>query len=430
MSATSALVLLVALTLAPAAAAPNSVLATGWGQATPISSGPFGAGAPDLAVDAAGNAIAVWTQSDGVRISAYAAYLSVAFGWAAPTRIELSNAGDVSAVFVAMDPGGNGTAVWHQFDGSRFRTYGNRFTPSAGWGTAVSIDDPNLADSAWPDVAADANGNAIAVFRQFDGATTSMIANRYVPGSGWTGPTVIEGYTASSDDAQVAVAASGEATAVWRQWDGSVNNIASNRFTPGAGWATATYIEASGGEAIEPRVAMDAAGGAIAVWRQLSGSARSVFANRFVPGAGWGSPQLLETDDTGDAAGPRIAMDAAGNAVAVWSQSDGTTTNVWANRYVAGTGWGSPVVLETASGFAAGPLASVDADGNAFATWVQFDGTVMHLYAARYRVALGWDAPVLLETDNQGGASVGGLAADAAGHAVAVWPQTDGAVSR
>lgn len=430
MSALATLSLLVVLTLTPAAASPGSPLGSGWGQAAPISAGPFGAGAPDLAMDASGNAIAVWVQYDGVRTSAYATTYSVAFGWATPTRIERSDAGDVSAAFVAMDPGGNGTAVWHAFDGTRFRTFGNRFTPGVGWGDAVGIDDPNLLDSAWPDVGADANGNAIAVFRQFDGATTSMFANRYVPGSGWSGAAVIEAYGASSDDVRIAVAPGGEATAVWRQWDGSVNSIAANRFTPGSGWGTAAYVEAAGGEAIEPHVATDASGAATAVWRQLTGSARSVYANRFTPGVGWGSPVLVETDDTGDAASPRVATDGAGNAVAVWSQSDGTTSNVWANRYVVGTGWGSPVALETASGFTTSTLVAVDGEGNAFATWLQIDGSVLNLYAARYRAGTGWGSPVLVEVDNQGGASTGGLSTDPAGHAIAVWPQSDGTLSR
>lgn len=429
---TAPLLVLLAVVTAISAAEPlaSPMADAGWGQAAIISAGSFGASAPDLAMDAAGNAMAVWVQFDGVRVSAYAAYFSMAFGWAPPTRIELSDAGDVSAAFVGMDVGGNATGVWHQFDGTRFRTYGNRFAPGVGWGTAAVIDNPSLADSAWPDVGADGNGNAIAVFRQFDGTATSILANRYVAGTGWTGPSAIEAYPFSSDDVQIAIAPNGEATAVWRQWDGSANSIAANRFSPGIGWGTATYIEGAAGEAIEPRVAMDTAGAAIAVWRELNGTARSVYANRFTPGAGWGTPQALETDDRGDAMGPRVAMDPAGNAVATWSQSDGVTSDVLANRYAVGSGWGSPLALETASGFAGGPLVALDPDGNAVVTWLQMDGSVMNLYANRYRSGVGWGTRALVEMDNQGGAGLGGLGMDVAGNAIAVWPQTDGAVSR
>lgn len=42
---------------------------------------------------------------------------------------------------------------------------------------------------------------------------------------------------------------------------------------------------------------------------------------------------MIETDDTGDAQFPQIAMDSSGNALAVWHQSDGTRFNIWANRF-------------------------------------------------------------------------------------------------
>ena len=47
----------------------------------------------------------------------------------------------------------------------------------------------------------------------------------------------------------------------------------------------------------------------------------------------WQLPQLIETDNAGDAASPQVAVDAAGNALAVWYQSDGIHFNIWANRF-------------------------------------------------------------------------------------------------
>ena len=52
------------------------------------------------------------------------------------------------------------------------------------------------------------------------------------------------------------------------------------------------------------------------------------------PGTGWGTPELIENADAGDAFSPRIAVDPQGNAVAVWKQSDGVRDNIWANRFV------------------------------------------------------------------------------------------------
>ena len=49
-------------------------------------------------------------------------------------------------------------------------------------------------------------------------------------------------------------------------------------------------------------------------------------------GVGWGSAELIESDN-GNVYYLQVAMDAAGNAVAVWSQSDGTRRNIWANVF-------------------------------------------------------------------------------------------------
>ena len=47
----------------------------------------------------------------------------------------------------------------------------------------------------------------------------------------------------------------------------------------------------------------------------------------------WGMATLIETDNAGGATRPQIAVDASGNALAVWQQSDGTRFNIWANTF-------------------------------------------------------------------------------------------------
>ncbi len=62
----------------------------------------------------------------------------------------------------------------------------------------------------------------------------------------------------------------------------------------------------------------------------------------------WTGAVLLETNDMGTAVGADVALDANGNAVAVWQQSDGTRFNIWANRYNASTSaWGTATLIET-----------------------------------------------------------------------------------
>ena len=100
------------------------------------------------------------------------------------------------------------------------------------------------------------------------------------------------------------------------------------------GWGTAELIETDdAGDAGVPQIAFDAAGNALAVWEQSDGIRFSIWSNRYTAGSGWGTPELIEADDTGGAECPQIAFDAAGNALAVWRQFDGVRYNIWSNRY-------------------------------------------------------------------------------------------------
>jgi hypothetical protein len=176
---------------------------------------------------------------------------------------------------------------------------------------------------------------------------------------------------------------------VWEQTDADSTrwNIRSNRYVAGSGWQTAQLIETDdAGSAFFPQIAMDAAGNALAVWRQTTnGTNDDIWANRYVAGSGWQSAQLIETDNAGHAYTPQIVMDGAGNALAVWHQSDGTRYNIWSNRYVAGSGWQSAQLIETDNtGNAGSPQIAMDDAGNALAVWWQSDGRRESIWSNRF----------------------------------------------
>ena len=136
--------------------------------------------------------------------------------------------------------------------------------------------------------------------------------------------------------------------AVWSQFDGATFSIYANRYVAGVGWDTAQLIEAGGSEAYEPRDRIDAGGNVLAVWYQSNGTVYDIHTNRYTAGAGWGAAQVIDTGSE-EATNPQIALDADGNAIAVWAQFDGVVHNVVACRYVAGTGWSAPQLLKAAA---------------------------------------------------------------------------------
>jgi hypothetical protein len=406
-----------------------------WGAAQLIETdNAGGATNAQVAVDTSGNATVVWRQSDGTRDNIWANRYSAPTGsWGKAQLLETDNAGYATDPQVAVDASGNATAVWYQYDGMRNNIWSNRYSATTGtWGTAQLIETENLGHAFAPQVAMDASGNATAVWFQSDGPRNNIWSNRYSATTGsWGKALLIENATGNGGTVQVGVDASGNATAVWQQHDGSRYNIWSNRYNATTtSWGQAVLIETNNaGNATGPQVAVNASGDATAVWKQHDGSRHNIWSNRYSAKTGtWATAQLIETNNSGHAYDAQVAMDAGGNATAVWYQSDGTRNNIWSNRYSATTGtWGVAQLIETASGDTRAPQVAVDASGNATAVWDQHDGSRYNIWSNRYSAVTGsWGQAELLETDDAGHARAAQVAVDASGNATAVWHQSDG----
>lgn len=399
-----------------------------WRTAETIESDNGGdARTPQVAFDTAGNAIAVWKQDSGTSTNARANRYTAGSGWGEAETIELNDNGDVKAPQIAVDNAGNGLAVWAQSDGTLDNIRANRYTPDNGWGTAQTIGDGNAFT---PQIAFDSSGNAIAVWIQYDDTSQSNIvrANRFTPATGWGTTDTIEGDSGDGRAPQIGFDGSGNALAVWELSSGAEVNIRANRFTPDNGWGSAETIDTETEDARRPQIAVDDAGNALAVWRQNDGTRDNIWANRFSTDNGWGSAEKIETDDSGGALDPQIALDASGNALAVWEQNDGSRYNIRANRYTAENGWGGAEIIETDNdGGAFNPQIAIDDAGNALAVWEQSDGTRDNIRANRYTPENGWGTDETIETDDAGGAQQAQIAVNGSGMGIAVWQQSDGA---
>ncbi len=146
--------------------------------------------------------------------------------------------------------------------------------------------------------------------------------------------------------------------------------IWSNRYVAGSGWSTATSIQTGSGPASTPEVAVDMDGNALAVWRQSDLARVSIWANRYVAGRGWGAASLIESDSSGDASAPKVVLNSGGNALVVWPQIDRLNrVHLWANRYSAVSGWGQVTLVQDDVGTA--PLISVapNTNGSNLMSW-------------------------------------------------------------
>jgi len=399
-----------------------------WGGAALVENNTGDVLPPQVAIDGAGNAFVVWNQSDGTRYNIWANRYAAGSGWGGATLLETDNLGDAFWPRVAVDGAGNAIAVWQQSDGTRDNIWAARYAGGF-WSVKEPIETDNAGQASVPQVVMDGPGNAFAAWYQFDGQRHNVWANRFTPTGGWGTAVLVENdNTGTAVFSQISTDSSGNAVIVWRQHDGVRDNILANRYVPGTGWGTAVLIETSNlGNANYPQVVMDGLGNAIAVWYQSDGTRDNIWANRYVAGSGWGSAVLIETDNAGGAFDPQVATDGSGNAIVVWRQNDGTRDNIWSNRYLLGSGWGTAALVETDNvGGGAAPQVAMDGRGNAWAVWGQFYGGRSNVLASRYVPGLGWATPTPLESVGGLGGESAHVASNASGKSVAVWRHHDG----
>jgi hypothetical protein len=365
-------------------------LTKSWSTATPIDNGSNDATDPSVAMDPNGNAMTAWMQTDSNR-SIYANHYNAAGTWEGTTVIETGT----QAAFppsIAMDSSGNAMAVWRQRDDAGHdNIYANHYAFGGTWNAGATKIDTLDTATINPRVAMDSHGNAMAIWMQKDTSNRQRIyASRYACGSGfclWSSPETINSTDGeATNPKQIAMDPDGNAIAVWEQIDsGAHGNIYANRYTYGGSWnATTTQIDGLDTYASWPQVAMDANGNAMAVWQQInSSSTTDIHASHYGAGGQWESAVIID-NESGDAKRARIAMDPDGNAMAVWYQNVSGHNRIFASHYGAGTTWERPVMLENKSGDAEHPRIVMDANGNAMAVWKLADGTFESIFVSRY----------------------------------------------
>lgn len=394
-----------------------------WSAPELLENAPGNADQAQLAQDDSGNAIVVWEQLDGARHDIWACrYNAASRAWEAPVTLENNDWVDARYPRIAINAGGTATVIWQQDAGALTNIWASRYSAGV-WGPAVQIDS-ELGDADNARIAIDSAGNALAVWRQIEGPRYDIWYCRY--NGGWAAAAKLE-----TDDAggangpQVACEAAGAFMTVWYQNDGTRDNIWARRYSGGS-WSDATLIEHDdSGNAVEPLIACDAAGNALAVWYQSDGTHGNIWAGRYAGGV-WGAPLKLNSQDMSGTSTPQLAVNAAGEAVAVWGQHDGARIKLWACRYTGGS-WGAAQPLETnAAGDVNDKAVALDPAGNATVIWLTDDGTARDLWTCRYAADSGrWSNPI--EFENRPEQAYGPvLVLNAAGEALAVWSQEVG----
>ncbi|RKG55342.1 hypothetical protein D7X30_26230 [Corallococcus sp. AB011P] len=198
-------------------------------------------------------------------------------------------------------------------------------------------------------------------------------------------------------------------------------------------WTPEQPLQSQPGNLLRSSLAADEQGNAMAVWLQQTPAGNTFFASHFSAATGQWSLALQLTFPVDDIPTMRLAMSPTGDAVFVWTTLCKTLCKpvehrVMAMRYGAASNrWVQPPVpLNTARDTPSlWPAAALDANGSALVQWQQADARgTQAIHGSAYNAdKFQWCGDSILSRSNYGAATTPAIAMDAAGNALAVWPQ-------
>ena len=421
---------------------------------------------PQIAFDADGSALAVWTQveeeDDGVSSTLWSRRYSPGSGWdSAARRIEFSAGGATLSPVVALSAEGRGIVAWTQFEDEDGDMWAVVYRDGS-FEEARRIDQANAGSTDEPAIVINTDGEAIAAWTQSDGGPSTRVwVNRFTPGSGWMGSEQIEvgnrgragmnpgmgngnGNSGGGDNAagsgemtsafapRLSLDARGNAVLAWTQ--STLTNMGMRVVAP---WAA--RFDAEMGD-FRPAVALDTGGTAgradaqafgeakaVAVWSRSGEGRIAVRGSSFASKNDWKAPVNLATFDSDFASViPRVAVAPTGVGAAIWAQARLPSVSVWASLYDgAADRWNGAMQLTGLESAAVPePRIALDANGDGFAVWSEVRGNSREIKAARLLSDGGFlDAATLSRdtTDDPIANSPVHIAVDARGGAAAVW---------
>ena len=353
--------------------------------------------------------------------------------WQGADLIDAGSGQNAESPQIAINDSGKAFCVFQQSDGSNTRVYANEYIPGEDWQGAGLIDAGAGQTAYDPQIAINDSGKAFCVFRQNDGSNYRVYANEYIPGEDWQGAVLIDaGAGKNTGSPQIVINSSGKAFCVFYQHDGYENRIYANEYVPGAGWQGAGLIDAGAGDnAFYPQIAVNDSGKAFCVFQQSDGSIYRVYANEYIPGEDWQGAVLIDAGAGNPAYFPEIAINDSGKAFCVFRQEDGSNKRVYANEYVPGEDWQGAVVIDAGAGNDAYvPQIAINDSGKAFCVFRQYDGSIYRVYANEYIPGEDWQGAVVIDAGTGNSPLDPQIAINSSGKAFCVFYQRDESSNR
>ena len=380
-AATFATVVLVSLTCATSASA-----SPGWLASTSISTGGTNASQPSVAVAADGETIAAWScWTAATNACRRPCEVPRAAAGKRPSPSRRAVRAQVARASSAIGPQGEAIVVWDIYNGAHDVVQA-AVRPEVGGAWQAPVDLSDTGHEAYaPQIAIDySDGEAIAAWESYNGA------QRHRPGRGARRKPAAPGRRPSTSPTRAMTPTrcrsplngKGEAIAVWELNNGSaILAQAAARPEAGGAWQAPVSLSEGSGLAYRPQVAVNDEGEAVVAWTRRGGGSEKVQVSvRAQAGGGWTAPATLASGPSNiDPFEATVAIDAHGDAVAVWALLDQSyNETISASVRPAGAeGWGVSARLSGVGDYAEEPRVAIGPQGEAIAV---LEGLRRHLH--------------------------------------------------
>lgn len=396
--------------------------------------------APTLAVDPRGNAFVVWEQastigSGGVDPAVVRAtrYSAEARTWSTPQNIGSETLRDIGTMRIAVDARGNAIAVWQQETNAVTGVvWTNRYEAANGtWGSAerLSPDEPGPAPRPRdPSIVLGENGAGYALF-QMNG---SVRVRRYDPVSGWEAPVTLSRVDVAPFVSlpRATIDSDGNVVAIWWETLDSGEALVSRRFDAASGsWSAPAIIIANQtlDGAIGLSIDTDRSGNAFAAWNQSDQGDNNLWVSRYSAADDrWGTATPLDVN-LGDSLANGVAFDSEGNAALLWTRLNALGEDLLIARYSAATdSWTESIPLVSQLDVSS-PQLAFDVNDDLLVIWEQRNGALSNILSARNLSGSNtWSTPLPIEIPSGTRVRAPRFAINASGSGLAVWEQSNG----
>lgn len=195
-------------------------------------------------------------------------------------------------------------------------------------------------------------------------------------------------------------------------------------------WGEPLKLDAAEGEVTDFDIQTFSNGSIISVWSQREGSVSNLWGAYYTPDSGWSSPVRIDSNDTASVRYPQVTInDITLTATVTWVESDGIQESMLASDFTTLAGWSIPTLITSASNVNDVQQLALDND-DVTILWSQYiaDTNLSTIYSATQHSGV-WGAPSVVSADEVGVVSSLEVVADTNLNLQASWLTTpDGTV--